>query len=598
LQNQINPNQLLPTDIGSIHSGKLIVNEFGNGFLNTNNLINNLTIYIAKSDLNFAYSDVEADVEIISNNNSQYSGRVINFNIIGRKFVGQVHHMYKSDVFVYVDQLSKSNLIAIQTPIQLSPNDFLYVEITSISNGILIGKFLQKLSSDIDQIINFIYGLDERYTDLLISDLNTQNNLNTQTNPDIETIINAKRIDLTDHDVFTIDPPSCLDCDDAFSICVDKSDSNKYHIYVHIADITEYINPSKPYFDALIKRANTIYGKNMNWPMIPRDLAENICSILPNKPTNVITSEFIYDQSTGSIHFVDYFYSKIISKSKYDYDYVDQHINSNSKFEFKILNATSKIISKQFSEIVPNLDTEAHQMVKNWMLYLNQIMGKMINSLFRIHAAPNKSQTFVLEQIMKKHNISNCDKFDMKNRSQTIDQLSELKLVSDNKTNKLVDHLIKSIQTKATYSDQNTLHYGIGIDSYTHFTSPIRRASDVLVHLLLKGYQIDIKPYIKYLNEGDYLQNRIETFIRKHNYQINIGQQFDSVIIGISRTGIIIYVYDLDDTFNIHISKLDSDRLVYQNQTLINSNITYNLFDEFKVRTTKYDFFKPEFEKV
>ena len=533
--------------------------------------------------MNFAYNNEEVEVEIISNYDLKYCGKIINFNIVGKKFVGQVHHKYKSEIYIFIDELSKSNLVAIKTPIQLTQNDFVYIEITGVHNNILHGKLITKLSSDLDDIINFMYDLDNKYADLL--DLT-----------DNDKSINDKRIYLTDHDIFTIDPPTCLDCDDAFSIMIDKDDINKYHIYVHIADITEYINPSNPNFEKIIKRGNTIYGSNRNWPMIPRILAENICSILPNKLTNAITSEFIYDTSSNKIDFVNYFYSKIISKNKYDYEYVDNNINSN--LNFQILNSGSKIISKLFSEIVPNNQTEAHKMVSSWMMYLNNCIGKICDKLYRVHLPPTKNQTTVLEKLFKKHNIENSDNFDINNRPQLISQLEQLKTVSDKKTDQLVTFILKSIQTKAIYSEYNMLHYGIGIDSYTHFTSPIRRASDLLIHLTLKGYDIDIKKYLNSLNDGDNLQNRIETFIRKHKYQINVGKEFDCIIVGINKTGIVIYIYDLDDTFNIHISKLDRERLIHQNETLSNDNIVYNLFDNIKTRVIKYDFFRPEFEII
>jgi len=575
---------LSDTILSNIIRGKLIINEFGNGFVN----LPNMTIYIPKSDLNFAFDGEDVEVEIISSNNSKYSGKVINFNIIGRKFVGQVHHIFHNEVFIYIDQLGKSNLISIQTDQRLSKNDYVRVEITSIKNNKLNGTLINKLSSNIDDIINFMYGLDDKYKELSVDIDNSIDN--NQSN-----LAKFNRTDLTSHNVFTIDPPNCLDCDDAFSICKSETDNFIYHIYVHIADITDYINPSiGSSFDKIIKRANTIYGLNRNWPVLSRELSENICSILPNKKTNVITSEFIFNQKLNKVDYVGFFYSQIISKNKYNYDYVDQNIETNG--EFQILLQSSKIIDQNYLEFPINSEseTDSHLMVKNWMLHLNQIMGNHIGKLFRIHPQPNKNQLQILSNLLAKHEMN----LNLTDRTELINNIIQIKKSSDPDTNNLIDWTIKTTQSKASYSEINSLHYGLGISSYTHFTSPIRRMSDLLIHLLLKGYNLDIGSYIKFLNEGDLLQNKVEAFIRKHNSNIKLNQILDGIIINLSQTGIQIFVPKLTDSFNIHISKLDTSKLIFSDGLISNSNIRYQLFDKIKLKLIKYDFFTPEFDLV
>ena len=122
--------------------------------------------------------------------------------------------------------------------------------------------------------------------------------------------------------------------------------------------------------------------------------------------------------------------------------------------------------------------------------------------------------------------------------------------------------------------------------------------SDLLVHLLLKGYDLNIDSYIKFLNEGDLLQNKVENFIRKHNYSIKLNQNLDGLIISLGQTGIQVFIPELTDSFNIHISKLDTSKLEFSNSILSNSNIQYKVFDKIKLNIIKYDFFKPEFDII
>ena len=148
----------------------------------------------------------------------------------------------------------------------------------------------------------------------------------------------VERRNLLDHNVFTIDPLGSRDLDDAFS--VKKIDDDKYNIYVHIADTTEYIYPEHQCFEKIMKNGNTIYGINNNFSMIPRDLSENICSILPSRETQfspttpssfakytyAITNEFLYDKKNNTITHIGYYYSEINSKKQYTYEEIDEII--------------------------------------------------------------------------------------------------------------------------------------------------------------------------------------------------------------------------------------------------------------------------------
>lgn len=536
--------------------GKLIINEFGNGFIN----VDNRSIYIEKVNLNNAYNGENVQVEYYEES-GKYFGKVINYELVGQTFIGKVHHIYKNEVFIYVSELGKSKLVSITTDIQLTIGTWLYLKITNIENNKIYGNILEiLLDITIDKLIEKKFKL----TDISVNDIKINNKM------DIK--------DLTHLDTFTIDPPGSMDCDDAFSI---KLIDNFIHIYVHISDVSYWINPSIPEFNDIIKRGNTIYGVNKNWPMIPEKYANNICSILPNKETYVITNEFIY--TNDKLLYQGYYFSKVISKNKYTYDNIDNE-------KYKIIYDSSLIIKKEINDFIineeePNLSEstdKSHEMVKYWMIKINQIMFKHI---YRCHNKPKKIK--LLEKFIN-HNKLNIN---IEDRNEIIN----IKNIINDK--KLYNYIIQSILPKAYYTEFDDGHYGLGIDNYTHWTSPIRRGCDLLNHCMLKGYNIDVQEYIEYLNEADIKQLNVKKFIQEQqtlNY-VDIGEKYESIIIDLTKYGISVFIYNLDIKAAIHISKLSKEKLIYENEELKNDINKYKMFDKLTVIVEKINLNQIEF---
>ncbi len=609
--------------------GKLIVDEFGNGFVNS--VEPNLTVYIPKSNMSFAYPNADVEVEIISSANNLYYGKIVNFQIVGKTFVGQVHHMYISKsipyAFVYVSKLGKSNMVNIRADPNLNLKKGMHVQIQidligldqtnqtnptnpTQSKQTLSGSLLEILSSDIDDLIETEFELTKY--DLPSDNITQMINMAVKTNPKP-----INRRDLTDHDVFTIDPLTCTDCDDAFSI---KKIDNLYHIYVHIADLTEHISPSDPEFEKIMLRSNTYYGSKRSWTMIPETLASNLCSILPNKKTNVITTEFVYDEKAQRIDFVEYFYSQIESKNKYDYDWVDQNFDSN--YDFHILKCTSDLIQKELSELPMNSESASHQMVKNWMIKVNLIMGDIVHKIFRTHKEPQQKHLKILNKLFNHHKLNQLSETDQSphpssNRQLLISNIN--KIINDQNQSgqnhtysKMIYYLIKSSQSRASYTISDNLptptnsnptyHYGLGVSSYTHWTSPIRRFADLLSHLILRGYEFtdqQMNIYLAYITEGELKQTLIENYLIKHkDLSLYLNKQLSTYIIDIKPTGINLYITDFDTTYWMHVSKLSSNRLRYETetQTLTDGVLQYQMFDKVNINLSKYNSITSETE--
>ena len=632
--------------------GKLIINEFGNGFVNANllssntvntvntmnlsghlcvdkelfsktNMEENISIYINKKDLNNAFHNEIIEVEYYKKKDLYY-GKVINYSLINKIFIGYVHHFYLDEIFIYCSELKKSNLISIKKILSLTKNSWVVVKIQSTNNNKLFGELLEILPNDIDTIIEKKFNLtnicieqndinthieqndinthieqNDINTHIEQNDINThieQNDINTHIEQnDINTHIEQNDInthieqnDINTHieqcylDTFTIDPERTQDCDDAFSI--EFIDENNIKIYVHISDVAHWINPNNPLFYEIIKRGNTFYGKNKNWPMIPRNYSDNYCSILPNKKTYVVTNEFIYNKNDNTLNYNKWYYSVIESKNKYNYDYVDSVLNFDNN-QFKIIYDTSMIIKKDINDFNLVNETKSHIMVKYWMIKVNQIMSGIVQKIYRSNLKPSNNKFELLKNYFEYKGIN------IESRNEII------KFINENPT-KFNYYMIKNLLTKAYYYSTDKTHYGLGINNYTHWTSPIRRACDLLNHCILKGYDINIVPYLEYMNEMELKQDLIEEFIINfNNYKnINIGNIFEATIIKLNSNCIIIYIEDLDNKFSLHISKLSktNEKLIYdENDKLLmdeNCMVLYKLFDKINVRLTKIDF--------
>jgi ribonuclease R len=613
---------------------KIIINEFGNGFVNTIDKNNNaLSIYIKKTDINRAFNNEIVEVEYYQNEDDlKYYGKVINYTLVDKSFIGFVHHIYKKEAFIYVQELKKSNLISIKFTTsklahQLTKNTWVKVKviieekIEETDRYKLIGQLIETIEPDVDLLIEKKFNL-EIQNESISSNLENQNksnssNLENQNHTDLQQPKLFERKDQRHLNTITIDPITCRDCDDAFSIEPSDKNNDEINIYVHISDVAHYINPDNQSnnFDEIIKKGNTFYGKNKNWTMIPRIYADNYCSILPNKETYVVTNHFIYNKTEKTLKSAGWFYSTIISKNKYWYEYVDENFESNP--DFQLIYETSQIIKKEMNDFIITKESKSHEMIRYWMVKTNQVMCKEIGRIFRTNPEPTEQKLFLIKEYIK---LINGEKENENNEPLNREKIITFfeNTISSNKENEndennendLLCFLIKNILPKAIYTETNEFHYGLGIDNYTHWTSPIRRAADLLNHCILKGYQIDVGQYLEYINEAELKQDMIEKFIMEfdNTQTLQVGDEFDAVIIGLHKAGIIVYIDYLDNRYSIHISRIISNedeknkRFLYDNETQIiiseDGETSFCLFQTIKTKLTKISLDKLEFTVV
>ncbi|MDR0761761.1 MAG: ribonuclease R [Campylobacteraceae bacterium] len=318
------------------------------------------------------------------------------------------------------------------------------------------------------------------------------------------------RLDLTHLPFCTIDPNDAKDFDDAIYF-----DEKNYTIYIAIADVSEYVYPFGFIDKEAKNRGFSIYFPHKSIPMLPRTLSENICSLKPNEDRLAFGFKIVLDKMTLEPKTEELFEGVINSKKRYTYELADRFLDDSKKGEDdtdkKILSwlkplflLTEKLREKRLrnafnfhsNEIRINLDkaqnivsttvekeTPSHALIEECMLLANKAAAKRIKyGIFRTHEPPSFEK---IEKLLNDLSLIGIEaKFNpnipaLIRAIQT--QSNEIGLLAD------VDRLIIKSQKQACYTPDNKGHFGLGFDIYSHFTSPIRRYSDLILHRLLKA---------------------------------------------------------------------------------------------------------------
>ena len=339
------------------------------------------------------------------------------------------------------------------------------------------------------------------------------------------------RLDLRDKLIYTIDDDHTKDMDDAISIEI--NDKGNYVIGVHIADVSHYIRPNTPLFNEAMQRGNSLYMLNTVIPMLMHKLSNGICSLNPNVDRLTISCIAEVDKN-GNIVDYDIKKSVINSKKKMSYSDVNKILMDNEvvpgyeKFidNLKLANEASFALNKNYKEhgyiqfgnneikytgekdsefkrIVPRA---AEKIIEDFMLLANKIVASNFEYVpfpFRVHDIPDTKKlkkTFDYLRLLgyKIPNVKNLD------NPKTLQGI--LKDLYDKGDYSITSPFILKAMKKASYSTENIGHFGLGFDAYTHFTSPIRRFNDLLVHTIISEY---INPNfneeeLNYINENLY----------------------------------------------------------------------------------------------
>ena len=336
-----------------------------------------------------------------------------------------------------------------------------------------------------------------------------------------------KRKDLRKLPFCTIDPVTAKDYDDAI-----YWDNENTTLYVAIADVSEYVKPFGALDNEAIYRSFSIYLPHRSIPMLPRQLSETLCSLQPHVDSLSYVFQMKLDLNTLEVIESKVYEAIIHSDRRFNYEEIDAFFDGTLKaknekeaiifesitqlrvvtdalkakrlkigydFRSKELEMTidehANLASTSYAE-----ETPSHALVEDCMLLANKEAARQFErGIFRIHEAPSQSKIQILYQ-----ELAGIGMFiDIKNSiKETITEIQ--KQASDMNLESEVDTLIIRSQMQARYAPLNSGHFGLGFEEYTHFTSPIRRYSDLIVHRLLKAINNNDT------EEGSYVLRNIE----------------------------------------------------------------------------------------
>ncbi|AHM61384.1 ribonuclease R [Flammeovirgaceae bacterium 311] len=331
----------------------------------------------------------------------------------------------------------------------------------------------------------------------------------------------AKRRDFRDVTTFTIDPADAKDFDDAISLRL--LDNGNYEVGIHIADVSHYVKPGTVLDKEAIERATSVYLVDRTIPMLPERLSNELCSLRPNEEK--LTFSAVFELDKDAVIRDEWFGRTVIySDRRFSYEEAQERIESlqgDFARELTILNTLAlKLKSDRFArgainfetvevkfrldeqgrplEVIPKVRKDAHKLVEEFMLLANKRVAEWVYQrgkrgrgeytpptyVYRIHDAPDPEKLEGFSAFARKfgHTLST----DEDAVSNSLNKLM-LDIQGKPEQNVLETLAIRSM-AKAKYSTEPEGHFGLAYDHYTHFTSPIRRYPDVMVHRLLQHY--------------------------------------------------------------------------------------------------------------
>lgn len=440
------------------------------------------------------------------------------------------------------------------------------------------------------------------------------------------------RRDMRNVPTFTIDPFDAKDFDDALSF--QKLENGNYEIGVHIADVSHYVTPDSAMDKEALKRSNSVYLVDRVIPMLPEQLSNLACSLRPNEDKYTFSAVFEIDEK-GKIY--NEWFGKTATHSDRRFTYEEaQEIIEGADGDFKeeiltldkiakiyrrkrlkngALNIESEEIRFKLNdkgepvEVVTKIAKDSNKLIEEFMLLANKKVALRVGkkpkgqniqpNVYRIHDKPDLSKLEVFKTFI--------DKFGYEINFTHPDQISTainalLKDVRLKNEFSLIQTMAIRSMSKAEYSTKNIGHYGLGFEYYTHFTSPIRRYADLMVHRILfeelqnrnHKYSGVLDDICKRISRNERKAIEAERDSNKY-FQVQfvkdkIGEIYEGTVSGLADFGMFVKMDENQCEGMVTISSLPGDRFVFdQDKFCIKGTKTkqeYNFGDKVKVQIT------------
>ncbi len=448
-----------------------------------------------------------------------------------------------------------------------------------------------------------------------------------------------KRKDFRQTTTFTIDPYDAQDFDDALSI--KNISDDVLEIGIHIADVSHYIKNNDIIDLEAKERATSVYLVDRVVPMLPEILSNKLCSLRPNEEKLCFSAVF---QINKEFKIINQWFGKTIINSNHRFTYEDaqQIIEDKKGLFYSELNALNKIaknfrnermktgaFSFERSETKFKIDEQgnpvsvylkksldAHKLIEEFMLLANKKVAEYIakqnlSFVYRIHDSPDPEKLQTFNILLKKfgYHIQTENK---KSISSSMNSL--LKEVKGKDESNMIETLAIRTMAKAVYTTENIGHYGLAFNHYTHFTSPIRRYPDVMVHRLMFHYlnngkdqkTKEIVNQCKHSSEREIIAAKAERssikYMQAKYMSSKIGETFEGIISGVTDFGIFVEVSETACEGLIRMRDIPGDFYTFKEKDYCiqghNTKKKYYLGDKLKVKIRNVNLERKEIDLV